>query len=561
MQGATTMKTRHSFRTNCLFCLVGVGLLLAGLMCPLASSAQQSIFVWGDGGTSPVPAVGLTGVMAIAAGSSYSLAVKSDGSVWAWGDNSYGQLGDGTTNPRGTPVQVLGPNGQGFLTGITAIAAGDSHSLAVKSDGTVFTWGINNHGQLGDGTTSDSSTPVQVVGPNGQGVLTGVVATVAGRGGYSLAVKSDGTVFSWGYNWAGQLGDSTTSDSSTPVQVVGPNGQGVLTGVVAVRAGASSDSLALKSDGTIWAWGDNEIGQLGDGGTEYFSSTPVRVVGLTGVISIGAGYAHMLAVKSDGTVWAWGWNGDGELGDGTTYSRGAPVQVVGPNGQGFLAGVLAVAAGWWHSLALKSDGTVYAWGGNSFGELGDATYTNRNTPAQVLGPNESGSLTGVSAIAAGLGHSLTLASSLPTASISGTITLPGLDNTARPQILTLTLRYQNGDTLLNQTTTLHLGDTFSLLDVPGHYTLHVKGSKWLARNVSVDTTQGDVSGLSLTLVPGDINNDNKVNIFDLGLLADAYNTDPTGGKWNANADLNCDDQVDITDFGLLADSFGKSGDP
>jgi hypothetical protein len=144
--------------------------------------------------------------------------------------------------------------------------------------------------------------------------------------------------------------------------------------------------------------------------------------------------------------------------------------------------------------------------------------------------------------------------------VSGTLTLPGCVNLA--QILTFTFRPTDGSPALTQTTTLGTDGTFFLSDVPaGHYTLHVKGSKWLARNVSVNTIPGDVSGLSLTLVPGDINNDNKVNLMDWGLFVDAFNTDPTSPHWNTNADLNCDDKVNILDLGLLADGFGKRGDP
>lgn len=187
---------------------------------------------------------------------------------------------------------------------------------------------------------------------------------------HSLALKSDGTVWAWGYNVCGQLGDGTTTSKTTPVQVFG------LTGITAI-AGGGYHSLALKSDGTVWAWGDNGYGQLGDG-TITQRIAPVQVYGLTGITTIAAGNCHSLALKSNGTVWAWGWNGYGQLGDGTTTDKITPVQV------SCLTGITTIAAGGISSLALKSDGTVWAWGDNYFGQLGDGTRTDRKIPVTVI---------------------------------------------------------------------------------------------------------------------------------------------------------------------------------
>jgi len=296
----------------------------------------------------------------LAAGGYNSLAIKPDGSLWAWGDNRYGALGDGTTTDRHTPIQVL--------TGVAAVAAGGIYTLAIKSDGSLWAWGNNNDGQLGDGTTTWRSTPVQV--------LTGVAA-VSANGGHSLALKPDGSLWAWGYNGFGELGDGTTTNRQTPFQV--------LAGVAAMSAG-QAHSLALKTDGSLWAWGDNYYGQLGDG-TRTDRSTPVQV--LTGVAAISASY-HSLALKTDGSLWAWGVNWDGQLGDGTTTDRSRPVQV--------LTGVAAVSAGGLHTLALKTDGSLWAWGANWDGQLGDGTTTDRSRPVQVL--------TGVAAMSAGWNHTL-----------------------------------------------------------------------------------------------------------------------------------------------------------
>ena len=314
-------------------------------------------------------------VAKIAAGGNYSLALMSDGTVWAWGANSYGQLGNGSTAASVPPVQVLN------LTDVIAIAAGDNHSLAVKSDGTVWAWGLNSNGQLGEGTTTQRLTPVKVSN------LTGVVSVSAGSA-HSLALKSDGTVWAWGLNTNGRLGDGTTTQRNAPVQVTS------LSNVTSVSAGGSH-SMALKADKTVWAWGLNTNGQLGDN-TVTQRLTPVQTTIISSVAAIDGGATHSLAVKSDGTVWAWGNNTNGRLGDGTTTQRNAPVQVTS------LSNVTSVFAGGSHSLALRLDGTIWAWGNNASGQLGDGTSTQRLTPVQVLGVNNA------TKIAIGSNHSLVL---------------------------------------------------------------------------------------------------------------------------------------------------------
>ncbi|WP_244237940.1 RCC1 domain-containing protein [Corallococcus terminator] len=308
----------------------------------------------------PVPALvqGLTGATALSATAYHTLALKQDGTVWAWGYNDSGQLGDGTNVDHPTPAPVQG------LTQVAALASGTYHSLALKQDGTVWAWGLNNLGQLGDGTTDSRSERRPVQG------LTGVTALAASTY-HSLALKQDGTVWAWGYNSSGQLGDGTIASHTTPVRVQG------LTGVSAIAAGLVH-SLALKQDGTVWAWGRNTEGQLGDE-TVVSRTLPVRVLGLTGVTALASGAAHSLALKQDGTAWAWGRNDAGQLGDGTVVSRPLPVQVQG------LATVKALAGGDAHAFALKQDGTVWAWGFNGDGALGDGTTVDRPTPVRVQG--------------------------------------------------------------------------------------------------------------------------------------------------------------------------------
>ena len=302
-----------------------------------------------------------------------------DRPVWGTGYNALGQLGDGTTTGRFVPSGEKPP-----LTQVTAVSGGVGHSLALRADGTVWAWGWNGYGQLGDGTTSDRLRPVPVPG------LTGVVA-VAGGAFHSLALKGDGTVWAWGWNPFGQLGDGTTVSRLRPVPVPG------LTGVTAVSAG-TLHSLAVRSDGSAWAWGWNGVGQLGDG-TTVDRWAPTRVPGLTLARGVAAGGLHSLAVKQDGSVWSWGWNLFGQLGDGTTVERHSPVRIADLP---YLSPVTAVAAGSYHSLALRQDGSVAGWGFGNVGQVGNRSTDSSLTPVNIE------SVYDTVAIAAGAFHSLAL---------------------------------------------------------------------------------------------------------------------------------------------------------
>ena len=344
----------------------------------------------------------------ISSGGGHALALKSDGTVWAWGRGSFGQLGSGgsgSSADTSTPVQVR--DGSGYLSGVAAISAGENHSLALKSDGTVWAWGRNEYGQLGDGSMTNRLTPVQVLDYDGINYLTGVRAIAVGCF-YSLALKSDGTVWAWGENACGSLGDGSSgvgTEKSTPVQVLGAGGSGYLTDVVAISAGIQH-AMALKSDGTVWTWGAGFYGQLGNNTNGYSAdkSTPVQVLGgasgsvyLSGVAVISAGSTDSMALKSDGTVWAWGRNNSGSLGNGNSSRQSTPVQVVGLDGNGHLTGIIAISAGNEHPLALEGDGTVWAWGSNQYGQLGNSSDVNivRNstTPVKVDLPGNTVTVT------------------------------------------------------------------------------------------------------------------------------------------------------------------------
>ena len=310
----------------------------------------------------PVQVSGLTSIIAVEGGYRHSLFLKNNGTVWACGFNSRGQLGDGTTTLRTTPVQVIPSWG----TSITALAGGESHSIFLKNDGTVWACGWNVYGQLGDGTTINTSTPVPVIG------LTRIIAIAAGFY-HSLFLKNDGTVWACGQNYLGQLGDGTNTMRITPVQLGG------LTGIIAVSAG-EQHSLFLKNDGTVWACGRNNYGQLGDG-SGINQSAPVQLSSSWGsnIIAVEAGDYHSLFLKNDGNVWGCGWNG-GTFGDGTFIDQSTPVQAIPSWG-----GSIIALSGGYHSLFLNNNGTVWATGDNNYGQLGNGTTIGISTAAQVIG--------------------------------------------------------------------------------------------------------------------------------------------------------------------------------
>lgn len=348
----------------------------------------------------------------ITTGGWHSIAICNDSTAWAWGRNSTGQLGDSSNTDKTVPVQVHGTNNSGFLKEVISVSAGVGYSIALKKDSTVWAWGRNASGQLGDSSKTDKIVPVQVHGPNNIGFLTGIVAIAAGRE-HVLALKKDSTVWAWGMGSTGALGDNAGVWRWTPVQVHGAGNVGFLTGIVAIAAG-NTHSLALKADGTVWAWGGGGNGQLGNNTIAPYVYVPVQVhnVGnagfLTGITAIAVSDNNSMALKNDGTVVTWGWNLYGQLGDNTIANRSTPVQVHGPNNSGLLTDVMAVGMAWHFTIALKADGTVWAWGRNQYGQLGDGSNTQSNTPVQVHGFNNVGFLTGITAIATGYYHALAM---------------------------------------------------------------------------------------------------------------------------------------------------------
>ncbi len=341
-------------------------------------------------------------------GKGHSVALKDDGTIWTWGSNTKGQLGSGGAIP-GTNTKV--PGQLTTISGAIAVSGGFEHTVALMPDGTVWTWGANSYGQLGDGTTTDSSSPVQVAS------LTDVVSVASGSY-HNLALKADGTLWAWGRNNLNQI-MSGGGNKLTPVQLGITNVSGLAPG--------ANHSIVLKTDNTVWGWGYNTSGQLGNGSTTNASS-PVQVTGLSNIASVAAGGSHSVAISKTGTIYTWGQNTNGQLGDGTTTNRNtayaltgltngakavcgltytkiltasgdvwgcgsnaqaqigvgvtggnytSPVQITG------LSGILDIGTGDHHGLHRRADGTVASVGYNLNGQLGDNSTTTRSTPVSA----------------------------------------------------------------------------------------------------------------------------------------------------------------------------------
>jgi alpha-tubulin suppressor-like RCC1 family protein len=345
----------------------------------------------------------------ISAGNSHTIAVKTDGTLWGWGYNYYGQLGDGTTINKAVPTQI------GTENNWQSASAAYGHTAAIKTDGTLWTWGNNEVGELGDGTYTNKTTPVKI------GIASDWQLISAGSA-YTIAIKTNGTIWAWGSNYQSQLGDGTRIDKNYPIQI------GTDANWKSVSANGHYGPLAIKNNGTLWAWGRGGYGQFGDGtfedkfiptqignsvdwlsvsagsshtiaiktngtlwvtGNDRYGQLGIgpNPLGLENVFvqvgtnntwqSVSGGGNHTVAIKKDGTLWAWGWNSYGQLGDKTNIDKNTPVQI------GITNDWEAVSAGDAYTIAFKKDGTLWAWGANNNNQLGNNTTLNQNTPIQI----------------------------------------------------------------------------------------------------------------------------------------------------------------------------------
>jgi len=383
----------------------------------IAVKTDGTLWDWGNYSPTPAQVGAGTNWQSVSASYSHLMAIKTDGTLWGWGDDSNGELGDGTTTSRFSPSLMIQI---GTATNWKAVSVGDSFTIALKTDGTLWAWGINNYDQLGDGTATDKHTPVQI------GTDTDWKTISAGEED-TVALKNNGTLWAWGDNQVGELGDGTFTPRNRPEQMGtatdwqmasegsfwtvavkvdgsywvwgGANSSGFLgipfpglrpasatLGPLSSFAGGGLDGVAVKSNGTLWAWGGNLNGQLGDG-TIIQHTLPEQIGSAANWSSVAAGGANSfagycsLAIKTDGTLWAWGGNSDGQLGDGTTTPHTSPEQIgTSTNWKSISVGsdYYSVSA-----AAVKTDGTLWGWGRNYYGELGDGTTTQRDSPEQI----------------------------------------------------------------------------------------------------------------------------------------------------------------------------------
>lgn len=311
-------------------------------------------------------------------GNSHAMII-TDGALWGWGAGANGRLGDGTTTSKSSPVQI------GTLTNWSQVSTGTAQTASIKSDGTLWTWGLNTLGILGLGDTTDRSSPTQV------GTLTNWAYVWMTSGNKTHAIKTDGTLWSWGSNGAGQLGIGNTSDRSSPVQV------GTMTNWAKV-GGGTAFGAAIKTDGTLWAWGDNTYYQLGNG-TTTSTSSPIQVGTLSNWAAISAGASSLAAINTSGQLWGVGSNNSAQMGLGGNETLAATTQVLSPTQIGYVEWNKFANLGSSNQTfgGIFTDGSLFLWGSNDNGQLGDGTTVTRRYPGQV------GTLTNWSNVAAGSG--------------------------------------------------------------------------------------------------------------------------------------------------------------
>ena len=339
----------------------------AGVVTAVAPGTATITVTTVDGGFTADCVVTVISIASVSANMSYTVAIDTDGSLWAWGSNDVGQLGDGTTTFRLTPIRIGLDNDWAY------VSASFSHTMAIRTDGSLWAWGYNYFGQLGDGTTTNRHAPVRIGFDYNW-------AYVSAGTSHTMAIRIDGSLWAWGNNGSsgafalfGILGDGTTTTRHAPVRI------GSDYNWLSVSAG-SVHTMAIRTDNSLWAWGYNGgtfgITILGDG-TTTTRHTPVRIGLDYNWLSVSAGERHTIAIRTDNSLWAWGRNGIGELGDGTTTDRPEPVRI------GFDNNWAYVSAGNAHTMAIRTNGSLWAWGNNWSGQLGDGTTTARHTPVRI----------------------------------------------------------------------------------------------------------------------------------------------------------------------------------
>lgn len=389
-------RVRTLYRTGSVACGIALGLAIFLTGCATLDGVRDSLGLSGSSSGQTTSGAKTTGSAprsvtnkitggewrSIAAGWYHTVAIKSDGTLWAWGRNGSFQLGDGRDElakkmsieqltqqlkqanwKEDTLINKNKPTQIGTANNWASVAGGMEHTVAIKTDGTLWAWGKNKTGQLGDGTTITKSTPTQIGTANNW-------AAVAAGVAHTVAIKTDGTLWAWGWNKHSQLGDGTGIDKNTPTQI------GAANNWFSIVAGIYH-TAAIKTDGTLWVFGNEAI-------------KPTRVGKDNNWESVAVGYQHTVAIKTDGTLWAWGWNGYGQLGDGTNVNKSIPTRIGTANNWA------SVAAGKEHTVAIQTDGSLWSWGRNGEGQLGDGKsgdVANRNLPLRLGPTNSCGAVT------------------------------------------------------------------------------------------------------------------------------------------------------------------------
>ena len=367
------MPTFYNFREN------GLDYSFDDVFVPADLFRDGNLFTWGSGNSgqlgdntvtrksTPVTTfAGGTNWKQVSGGGNFSAAIKTDGTLWTWGSGGSGQLGDNTVTTKSTPVTTFAGG-----TNWKQVSVGPNHCAAIKTDGTLWTWGRGLYGALGTNDTTNRRTPVTTFagGTNWKQVSAGGTASAA----ICTAIKTDGTLWIWGSGSSGQLGDNTETTKSTPVTTFAGG-----TNWKQVSAGGKY-TAAIKTDGTLWTWGYGAKGQLGDNTIDNKSTPVTTFAGGTNWKQVSGGNLHCAAIKTDGTLWTWGYGSSGQLGDNTVTRKSTPVTT-------FAGGTnwKQVSSGNAQCAAIKTDGTLWTWGSNQYGRLGDNTIDNKSTPVTTF---------------------------------------------------------------------------------------------------------------------------------------------------------------------------------
>lgn len=381
----------------------------------VASWGDNSVGELGNNTTTssldPIQTDGVPNVVAIASGSLFQVALSATGNVYTWGDNNDGQLGVGGIPESMSAVEVPSVSGTGYLSNIISVAAGSDFVVALSASGNVLTWGLNSSGQLGNGTTTQSNTPVEVCAPGTSAPCSTYLShmvKIAADTNQAFAVTSSGNVDSWGNNTDGQLGNNTTTASAIPVEVVGVADSGYLGSIASVATGDFA-TYAVDTSGTMYSWGDNATGQLGINTTTE-STTPVEVLGvggtgnLTYVVAASGGTDFGYALDATGNVYSWGGNTSGDLGNGSTTQSKVPVEVCAVAAcTSYLGDITSIggSVGSYTALALQITGTGFGWGANAYGNSGDGSTTSYSYPVAIVSATGSGTLADIVELSAG----------------------------------------------------------------------------------------------------------------------------------------------------------------